>query len=187
MGIGDFIGTLTSAMPTAASPLERSQRAMLDLVLTPVRGLGGHGGAASVGDAPGNAGPAPAPAIPPGSSTPGDDCQNLTLPDDILAIVEPVLKKFGISVKVTRKNHKVLPCSSVHEATFGDFKAYLLHFDASVLEDPLKAKDVLTVGYYFRKGEIIRVLSRGCNDPNPAFELTWGTWGEQGIATEYVQ
>lgn len=196
MGMGDFLGNLGSGLPMTESAVERPLRAWIEL-LTETKllkgprigsppaggssGSGGHsgGGGRGGGGSSGGAGAPPPPA--------DIDLQDLKLPQDVLDVVQPVINEFDMFVRVTEKAHRLLKKASMHIAVNGTFSVYLLHFSSKVLEDAKWSKDVLSLGFFFRKGDNVRIISKECSDPDPAYDFAWGTWNEQGIGTEYVE
>jgi hypothetical protein len=174
MGVGDFFGNLGSARPMTESVLERPVRAVKDLSkhLPDPKFLGGVGAAS-------------APVAP--KETVDFDLQDMTLPLDVLEVLTPVLGEFNMRMEIAEKKNPVIKTTRMHVAINGGLSVYLLHFNSEVLEDARWASKVMERGWLFHGGDNVRVLSKGCQDPDPSFEFAWRTWSEQGISTEYVE
>ena len=125
----------------------------------------------------------------PQAGVPDEDeiLRDMTLPDDVKSLIEPVLTVFGLRLEVAERQEYPIEPSRVHVAVNGGVSLFLLHFKASILEDARWAKHVMLRGYLFRAGEQVRILSKDCKDLDAAFVLAWRVWSNKQIATEYVE
>jgi len=191
MGImGDFLSNLGSARPMTESALERPLRVVRDFSKDLSKHLpesrflgGGRGGGGAAAPEGEDGAPAPPAPRPPAEF----DLQDMTLPPDVLEVVQRVLGEFDMRIELAERRNPVIKKTCMHLAINGGFSVYLLHFSANVLEDARWAGKVMERGWLFHRGDNVRVLSKGCRDPDPSFEFAWRTWSEQGIDTEYVE
>jgi hypothetical protein len=162
-----FVGALSSAIPMAASPTEAAARVLLGAPARVIQSLRAKK------------------ALPEGPET--IDLSDMTLPDDVRLLIEPVLDEFEMRLESTEKRHPVVS-GRMHVAVNGELKVFLLHFNSQVLEDARWAYDVIMRMFLFTNGEHVRILSKDCKGPEPTFAFGWNEWSQRGeIETEYVE
>jgi hypothetical protein len=168
----EHLTMLGSAAPLATTVLERGIEAFTKRIsgpLTPKRG------AMDMPNLPATA----AQAI---------DLLDMAVPPDVLVVVEPALGEFDMRVEPRVKSNAVFKNAKMHlAACTGVFSTYLLHFRKEILENARWAREVIGYQSLFEKGDNVRVLSKDCQDFEPAYEWAWKQWSDSGIATRYVE
>lgn len=164
-----FVSSLSSAAPASASRLEGPVQVLKSLTPHP------------------DVTAAPLSAPQPGAQDPDAILRNMELPNDVRTMIEPVLAAFGMHLEIKEREEYPIELSTMHVAVNDGLNLFLLHFDSSVLEDARWAKYVMLRGYLFRAGEQVRILSKDCQDLDPAYVLAWRAWTSNQVATEYVE
>ena len=172
MGATDHLVVLASAAPLAASALERSVGAFAKRFVGP---FGKTDGGTEGG------------ATQPPTAAETINLLDMALPPDLLKVVGPPLGEYNIRVEPTTKSNAVFKDARMHLAVNGTFSTYLLHFRKEVLENARWAREVIGYSSLFQPGDNVRVLSRECQDFEPAYEWAWKTWSDLGVTTRYVE